>query len=117
MHGWVQKHGGAYETAMSFYQQTSKDLFHVVSHEFRFFHVGFEHATEKPWRGLGVLLDSHLSLESQVTVVARSALAQLRLVRQLHLSLSDLITMVHALVTSRLGCCNMLYMGLSLKRV
>uniref|UniRef100_A0A803TWJ5 Reverse transcriptase domain-containing protein n=1 Tax=Anolis carolinensis TaxID=28377 RepID=A0A803TWJ5_ANOCA len=66
---------------------------------------------------LGVLLDSSLSLEPQVSVMAREAFAELRLVHQLHpyLRKSDLATVVHVLVTSRLDYCNALYMGLPLK--
>ena len=57
---------------------------------------------------LCVLLDSSLSLDAQVLAVARSAFAQLKLVSQLHLFLemSDLATVAHALVTSRLDYCN-----------
>uniref|UniRef100_A0A803TNR7 Reverse transcriptase domain-containing protein n=1 Tax=Anolis carolinensis TaxID=28377 RepID=A0A803TNR7_ANOCA len=68
-------------------------------------------------RSLGVLLDSSLSLEPQVSVVARGAFAQLRLVHQLrpYLGKSDLATVVHALVTSHLDYCNALYVGLPLK--
>uniref|UniRef100_A0A803SN06 Reverse transcriptase domain-containing protein n=1 Tax=Anolis carolinensis TaxID=28377 RepID=A0A803SN06_ANOCA len=68
-------------------------------------------------RSLGVLLDSSLSLEPQVSAVARGAFAQLRLVRQLrpYLGRSDLATVVHALVTARLDYCNALYVGLPLK--
>uniref|UniRef100_A0A803TL80 Reverse transcriptase domain-containing protein n=1 Tax=Anolis carolinensis TaxID=28377 RepID=A0A803TL80_ANOCA len=68
-------------------------------------------------RSLGVLLDSSLSLEPQVSAVARGAFAQLRLVRQLRpfLGRSDLATVVHALVTARLDYCNALYVGLPLK--
>uniref|UniRef100_A0A803TXA5 Reverse transcriptase domain-containing protein n=1 Tax=Anolis carolinensis TaxID=28377 RepID=A0A803TXA5_ANOCA len=67
---------------------------------------------------LGVLLlDSSLSLEPQVSAMARGAFAQLRLVRQLrpYLGKSDLATVVYALVTSRLDYCNALYVGLPLK--
>uniref|UniRef100_G1KYX6 HSR domain-containing protein n=1 Tax=Anolis carolinensis TaxID=28377 RepID=G1KYX6_ANOCA len=66
---------------------------------------------------LGILLDSSLSLEPQVSEVARGAFAQLRLVRQLcpFLGKSDLATVVHTLVTSRLDYCNALYVRLPLK--
>ena len=47
----------------------------------------------------GVLLDSCLSLDVQVSAVARSAFAQLKLVH-LFLEMSDLATVTHALVTS-----------------
>uniref|UniRef100_A0A803TWX8 Reverse transcriptase domain-containing protein n=1 Tax=Anolis carolinensis TaxID=28377 RepID=A0A803TWX8_ANOCA len=68
-------------------------------------------------RSLGILLDSSLSLEPQVSAVARGAFAQLRLVHQLrpYLGKPDLATVVHALVTSCLDYCNTLYVGLPLK--
>uniref|UniRef100_A0A8D2L4R7 Reverse transcriptase domain-containing protein n=1 Tax=Varanus komodoensis TaxID=61221 RepID=A0A8D2L4R7_VARKO len=70
-------------------------------------------------RSLGVLLDAELSLEAQVTAVARSAFLQLRLIHQLHPYLEDdcLATVTHALGTSRLDFCNALYVGLPLKTV
>ncbi|KAF7250196.1 Cytoplasmic polyadenylation element-binding protein 1 [Varanus komodoensis] len=68
---------------------------------------------------LGVPLDPELSLEAQVTVVARSAFLQLRLIHQLCPLLGNdcLATVTHALVTSRLDFCNALYVGLPLKMV
>ncbi|KAF7242082.1 LETM1 domain-containing protein LETM2, mitochondrial, partial [Varanus komodoensis] len=65
-------------------------------------------------RSLGVLLDPELSLEAQVTVVARSTFLQLQLIYQLRPYLKEdcLATVTHALVTSRLGFCNALYVGL-----
>ena len=68
---------------------------------------------------LGVLLNSALSLDTEVSAVARSAFAQLKLVRQLcpFLEMLDLATVTHALVTSQLDCCNTLYVGLPLKSV
>ncbi|KAF7250425.1 hypothetical protein EYD10_03693 [Varanus komodoensis] len=70
-------------------------------------------------RSLGVLLDPELSLEAQVTAVARNAFLQLRLINQLrpYLEYDCLATVIHALVTSRLDFCNALYMGLPLKTV
>ncbi|KAF7248769.1 Transcription elongation factor A protein 2 [Varanus komodoensis] len=70
-------------------------------------------------RSLGVLLDPELSLEAQVTAVARSAFLQLRLIHQLRPFLENdcLATVTHALVTSRLDFCNALYVGLPLKTV
>ncbi|KAF7241901.1 putative RNA-directed DNA polymerase from transposon BS [Varanus komodoensis] len=70
-------------------------------------------------RSLGVLLDPELSLEAQVTVVARNAFLQLRLINQLrpYLEYDCLATVTHALVTSRLDFCNALYVGLPLKTV
>ncbi|KAF7236082.1 hypothetical protein EYD10_17124 [Varanus komodoensis] len=68
---------------------------------------------------LGVLLDPELSLEAQVTAVAKSAFLQLRLIHQLHpyLEYDCLATVTHALVTSCLYFCNALYVGLPLKTV
>ncbi|KAF7250284.1 Band 4.1-like protein 4A [Varanus komodoensis] len=68
---------------------------------------------------LGVLLDPELLLDTQVTAVARSAFHQLQLIHQLCPYLEDncLATVTHALVTSRLDFCNMLYVGLPLKTV
>ncbi|KAF7251302.1 putative uncharacterized transposon-derived protein F52C9.6, partial [Varanus komodoensis] len=68
-------------------------------------------------RSLGVLLDPELSLEAQVTEVARSAFFQLQLIHQLcpYLEYDCLATVTHTLVTSRLDFCNMLYVGLPLK--
>ncbi|KAF7244472.1 VWFA and cache domain-containing protein 1 [Varanus komodoensis] len=70
-------------------------------------------------RSLGVLLDPELSLEAQVTAVARNAFLQLRLINQLrpYLEYYCLATVTHALVTSRLDFCNALYVGLPLKTV
>ncbi|KAF7242038.1 putative RNA-directed DNA polymerase from transposon BS [Varanus komodoensis] len=68
---------------------------------------------------LGVLLDPELFLEAQVTAVVRSAFLQLPLIHQLHPYPEDdcLATVTHALVTSQLDFCNVLYVGLSLKTV
>ncbi|KAF7253695.1 hypothetical protein EYD10_00878 [Varanus komodoensis] len=68
---------------------------------------------------LGVLLDPELSLEAQVTAVARNTFLQLRLIHQLrpYLEYDCLATMTHALVTSRLDFCNVLCVGLPLKTV
>ncbi|KAF7237627.1 cGMP-inhibited 3',5'-cyclic phosphodiesterase A [Varanus komodoensis] len=70
-------------------------------------------------RSLGVLLDPELSLEAQVTAVARSAFFQLRLIHQLrpYLEYDCLATVTHVLVTSCLDFCDTLYVGLPLKTV
>lgn len=54
--------------------------------------------------GLGVLLDPQLLLDSEVVAVTRRAFAQLWLISQLrpYLGHSDLGTVTHSLVTSRL---------------
>ncbi|XP_070618653.1 uncharacterized protein, partial [Erythrolamprus reginae] len=68
---------------------------------------------------LGVLLDPQLTLEKHLSAVARGAFAQVRLVRQLrpYLDRESLLTVTHALITSRFDYCNALYMGLPLKSV
>ncbi|KAF7244207.1 Autophagy-related protein 17 [Varanus komodoensis] len=78
-----------------------------------------DHHLLEPRHTLGVLLDPELSLEAQVTVVARNAFLQLRLINQLrpYLEYDCLATVTHALVTSRLDFCNALYVGLPLKTV
>lgn len=63
-----------------------------------------------PWievpsvKSLGVTLDNSLSMEAQVTKVARLAFLQLCHIRQLasYFSHSDLATVIHTTVTSRL---------------
>ncbi|XP_061471923.1 uncharacterized protein LOC133379865 [Rhineura floridana] len=67
-------------------------------------------------RSLGVLLEPSLSLQAQVASVA---FYQLRLVAQLctYLDKDKLASVVHALVTSKLDYCNVLYMGLPLRTV
>ena len=59
------------------------------------------------------------SLDAQVSAVARNVFAQLKLLCQLcpFLEMSNLATVTHALVTSRLDYCNVLYVGLPLKSV
>ena len=51
--------------------------------------------------------------------MARSAFTQLKFVHQLHLffEMSDLATVIYALVTTPLDYCNALYMGLPLKTI
>ena len=58
-------------------------------------------------------LDSTLSMESQVVNGARTAFFHLRQLVP-YLSTSDLATVIHATVTSRLDFCNLLYAGLPL---
>ena len=70
-------------------------------------------------RSLGVLLDPSLTLEAQVDSVARGTFLQLRKLYQLrpYLDEQSLMTVTHALVTSRIDYCNVLYVGLPLKTV
>ena len=66
---------------------------------------------------LGVLLDSALNLDAQVLAVARSTFAHLKLVHQqsLFVEMSNVAMVTHALFTSYLDYCNVLYMGLPSK--
>lgn len=68
---------------------------------------------------MSVLLNLLLTLDSLVSGVSRSVFPQLKLVYQLCLfpEMSDFAMVAHALVTSHLDYCNVLYMGLSLKMV
>ena len=71
---------------------------------------------------LGVLLDPGLTLEAQVDLVSRGALLQLQRIYQLHFyleerSLAIVTHATHALLTTRLDYCNVLYVGQPLKMV
>ena len=68
---------------------------------------------------MGLFLDSFLSLDAQVSTVARNAFAQLKLLLQLQtfLERSDLATVTHALITSQLDYCNVLYVWLPVESV
>ena len=68
---------------------------------------------------LGVLLDPSLTLEAHVDSVARGTFLQLWKLYQLrpYLDKRSLMTVTHALVTSRVDYCNALYVGLPLKTV
>ena len=67
-------------------------------------------------KSLGVILDSCLSMEVQVANVTQVAFFHLHQARLLapYLSKSDLATVIHAMVTSRLDYCSSLYAGLPL---
>ena len=64
---------------------------------------------------LGVLFDSELSFDSQVTKVVQSCFRQLRQLTRIRsfLSSTDLEKVVHAFISSRLDYCNALYSGIS----
>ena len=65
-------------------------------------------------RDLGVILDSAVSMESQVSLICRTAYHHLRNIRSIRKSL-DLKTtemLIHASVTSRLDCGNAILIGL-----
>ena len=64
-----------------------------------------------------VLLDTALTMETQVAFMVRSAHLHLWRIAQLHpyLDTGVLTTLVHTLLVSRIGYCNTLYMGLPLR--
>uniref|UniRef100_A0A670I2H7 Reverse transcriptase domain-containing protein n=1 Tax=Podarcis muralis TaxID=64176 RepID=A0A670I2H7_PODMU len=68
-------------------------------------------------KSLGVIFDTSLSMEAQITAITKAAFFHLRQAKQLapYLSRPDLATVIHATVTSRLDYCNSLYVGLPLK--
>ncbi|XP_061489769.1 uncharacterized protein LOC133387924 [Rhineura floridana] len=70
-------------------------------------------------RSLGVILDSQLSMEAQISAVSWAAWYQLHLIQKLrpYLPVHLLPQVVHAPVSSRLDYCNALYVGLPLKTV
>ncbi len=66
-------------------------------------------------RNLGVLFDSELSFDVQVTKVVQSCFAQLRQLTKIKsfLSLADLEKAIHSFISSRLVYWNALYPGIS----
>ena len=70
-------------------------------------------------RNLGVIIDSVLSFDAQVTKVLQSCFAQLRQLSKIRpfLSSADLEKVLHAFIGSRLDYCNALYSGISRRNV
>ena len=70
-------------------------------------------------RNLGVIFDSNLSFNKQVSTVVQSCYFQLRNISKIKSFLSppDLEKVIHALITSRLDYCNSLYSGLCKKTI
>ncbi len=66
-------------------------------------------------RNLGVIMDTELSFDTQVTKVLQSCFAQLRQLSKIKsfLSPTDLEKVSHAFISCRLDYCNALYSGLS----
>ena len=64
-------------------------------------------------KNLGFWLDSHLNMSTHVTSVCKSALFHLHNIRCIknYLSRENLLTLVHAFITSRLDYCNSLLYG------
>ncbi len=65
-------------------------------------------------RHLGVIFDSELCLEKQISSVVKNSFYQLRIISRIKsiLSFQDLEKVIHAFITSRLDYCNSLYLGL-----
>ena len=64
-------------------------------------------------KNLGCWLESHLSMSKHVTSVCKSAFYHLHNIRPIknYLSWENLLTLVHAFITSRLDYCNSLVCG------
>ncbi len=62
-------------------------------------------------KNLGVILDSDLSFENHISHVTKTAFFHRRNISKLRnmLSVSDAEKLVHAFMTSRLDCCNTLF--------
>ncbi len=69
----------------------------------------------KEAHNLGVIFDSELSFDVQVTKVVQSCFAQLRQLMKIKsfLSFADFEKVIHAFISSRLDYCNALYSGIS----
>ena len=65
-------------------------------------------------KNLGVFFDSALSFNKQISSVVKGSFYQLRTIAKLKpiLTHTDLVTITHAFITSRLDYCNSLYLGL-----
>ena len=71
--------------------------------------IGGHRVVPKPYvRNLGVILDSGLTRQAQVAQIAKSCYHQIRNIGQIRSSITDdaCKTLVHALVTARLGYAN-----------
>ena len=73
------------------------------------------HGIQKEAHNLGVIFDSELSFDSQVTKVVQSCFGQLRQLTRIFsfLSSTDLEKLVYAFIPSRLDYCNALYSRIS----
>ena len=70
-------------------------------------------------RNLGVIFDSQLSFDAQVTKVVQSCFAQLRQLSKVRSFLSPTLfeTVIHAFISSRIDYCNALYSGISKRNI
>ena len=68
---------------------------------------------------LGVMLDSKMTLNQQISSISRSVHMHIRKIKRIRMYLSDfaLKTLIQSTVTVRLDYCNSLYYGLSLKSI
>ncbi len=66
-------------------------------------------------KNLGVIMESSLVLDKQVSSVVRAAFYQLRIISKLKyiLSFRDLESIIHAFVSSRIDYCNSVYIGIA----
>ena len=65
-------------------------------------------------RNIGVTFDHHMSMDKHVTNICKNCFFHLRKIARIkeHLSTSDIQTLVHAFITSKLDNCNSLLYGL-----
>lgn len=65
-------------------------------------------------KNLGVIFDSNLSFDKQISAVVKCSFFQLRSIakRKTMLSKNNLETVIHAFITSKLDYSNSLYLGL-----
>ena len=70
-------------------------------------------------RDLGVLLDSHLSMDAHIDKLVKTSINQLRQLRAIRRSLSTEAAkvLIHSFITSRLDYCNSLLFGISDKAI
>ena len=68
---------------------------------------------------LGVTLDSTMTLDCQIAATCRSSYMHIRRISTIRQYLTNdaVKTLTQSLVTSRLHCCNIIYNGLSIKRL
>lgn len=68
---------------------------------------------------LCVIFDVHLTLEAHIRSVTKSAFYHLRNIARIwpFLSTPDIERLIHAFITSRIGYCNSLYIGLPAKSI
>ncbi|KAF7645912.1 hypothetical protein LDENG_00196260 [Lucifuga dentata] len=74
---------------------------------------------KKEARNLGVIFDSNLSFDAQVTRVTQSCFFQRRQITKIKsfLNFKDVEKVIHAFISSRLDYCNALYSGISKRNI